>query len=316
MAIRESVIAPIGGDHRDAGRLREGDQVVGRAGAGHAPPGQDQRALGGEEEIERRRHVVRARGGVGRDGARAEVGLRELALGVEHIGRDGEEDRAGSPADRPPRRLVDIFRQALGRRHLGGPLADVRVEGREFDLLEGLAVPIGRLDLPDDRDQRRRVLIGGVEGDRHVGRADAARGHAEGRLPGQLADRLGGEGRALLVARRDQLDLIVIVEGIEDREKTLARHRERLLDPLAFQLRDHRARPGHPCHHPHPSPLRADRRAPGRSPNVHCGAHANTRATPGESAPQTRPRMRSGIDVDVHAENSGPGRAMKEGYRR
>jgi hypothetical protein len=57
----------------------------------------------------------------------------------------------------------------------------------EVDLLEGLAVLHGRRHLADERHERRRVLLGGVQRDRHVGAADAARRLADAGRPEALA---------------------------------------------------------------------------------------------------------------------------------
>ena len=58
--------------------------------------------------------------------------------------------------------------------------------------------------LPDEQDQRRRVLERRVHADRRLGRAGAARDHAHAGPTGELAVRLRHVRRARLVAARHQ----------------------------------------------------------------------------------------------------------------
>ncbi len=103
------------------------------------------------------------------------------------------------------------------------------------DLLERLALLLRRRDLPDEQDQRRRVLERGVHADRRLGRAGPARDHADAGTAGQLAVRLRHVGRARLVAARDQPDRR-LVEAVEQLEVALARHAERDLGAVHREL--------------------------------------------------------------------------------
>ncbi len=62
------------------------------------------------------------------------------------------------------------------------------------------------LDLPDQREHRRRILTGRVDADGQVRRPDGPRPDACRRPTGQIAVRLGHEGRAALVACCDDAD--------------------------------------------------------------------------------------------------------------
>jgi hypothetical protein len=67
-----------------------------------------------------------------------------------------------------------------------------------------------------------------IIGDTRVGRAGPARDHADARLAGQLAIRLGHEGGAALLAADDQLDpLARVVQRVDHRQITLTRNAER-----------------------------------------------------------------------------------------
>ena len=127
--------------------------------------------------------------------------------------------------------------------HLADPLGQAERAGAEHlpvvDLLEGLAVALVARDLADEQDHRRRVLERGVHADRGVGRARAARHEADARPAGELALRLGHEGRAALLPAGDEADaLAVLVEAVEHGEEALAGHAEDGVDALRDQRFD------------------------------------------------------------------------------
>ncbi len=125
------------------------------------------------------------------------------------------------------------------REHLGDPLGVVDLErplrhrpehGLVVELLEGLAPALLARHLPDQHQQRRRVLLGGVDAGRRVRRPRAARDEAESRAAGELAVGVGGVGGGALVAAVDDPERVaVLVEPVEQREVGLARHAEREL---------------------------------------------------------------------------------------
>ena len=129
---------------------------------------------------------------------------REVALRIEDIRWHGEQDRARAAANRAAYRLMDQGGEAVCPLDLDRPFDDMGEERGEFDFLKRLLVPVRRLYLPDQRDQWCGILVGGVQGDRHIRGTDAARPHAKGGHAGQFADRLRHEGRAALVPRRDE----------------------------------------------------------------------------------------------------------------
>ena len=149
-------------------------------------------------------------------------------------------------------RLVRDLRQALGAPDFHCPLDDVGEKGRQFDLLERLFVTVRRFDLADQGDQRRAVLIGGVQGNRHVRAAHAARAHRQRGGTRQLADRFRHKARATLVPCRHEADCRVVVERVQHREETFPRHREGKPHPLAPQLLHKCPCAAHPRHVPPP----------------------------------------------------------------
>jgi hypothetical protein len=246
VVVGEGVVAAEGRHDRQPQPHGELDQVTRGPGAEDAAAGDDERSPRALERRHDRRRVGRADGGrrrrrrgwqIGRDG------------GVEDVAAEGDGDRAGAPGDAAPEGLGDDRRQPLAGRGFDGPLRDLAEEGRELDLLQGFAVAERGLDLADEGEQRRGVLVGGVDADREVGGADAAGAHADGGDAGQLADRLGHEGGAALVAGADEADLGRLVQGVEKPQETLARHAEGVAH-AALAEHPRRRHPGpDPCHH-------------------------------------------------------------------
>ena len=65
-----------------------------------------------------------------------------------------------------------------------------------------------------------------MDADRGVGGTWPARDHRNARLAGQLAVGLCHERGAAFVARQDQLDIVGVVQAVQRRQVTLARHGE------------------------------------------------------------------------------------------
>jgi hypothetical protein len=105
------------------------------------------------------------------------------------------------------------------------------------DLLERLPVAHAATDLPDQQDQRRRVLVGRVHAARRVGGARPTRDHADPRAAGQLAVGVGHVGGADLVPA-DHVPDGRVVQRVEHREVALARHAEGQLDAVDGELVD------------------------------------------------------------------------------
>jgi hypothetical protein len=158
----------------------------------------------------------------------------------QHVLGQHENDRAGPALQRGVEGPRHVLGQPVGAAHLAHPLGHAQRAGAEHlavvDLLEGLAVALVGGHLADEQDHRRAVLKGGVQSDRRVAGARAARHEADTRAAAQLALRLGHEGRATLVAAGDEADVLaVLVEAIEHAQVAFARHPEGSVHPLGDQ---------------------------------------------------------------------------------
>ena len=140
--------------------------------------------------------------------------------------RRGHRERAG-----------DELRHALGAIDLRHPLGHRAEDGAVVELLEGLAPDRLAGDLPDEQEQRRRVLHRGVDAVGGVGGPRPAGDHAHARAAGELAVGLGHVRRAALVAGDDEPQRRV-VQRVEDGEVALAGDAEGQVGPVQHELVD------------------------------------------------------------------------------
>jgi hypothetical protein len=114
---------------------------------------------------------------------------------------------AGLLAARGAHGLADDLGDAVRVIHRLRPFGDRFIHADHVhDLMAFLVLARGRA-LAGQHQQRRMVHVGvGHAGDQ-VGRAGPQRAEADGGVAGDLAVGLGHEGRALFVAREDELDL-------------------------------------------------------------------------------------------------------------
>ena len=121
-----------------------------------------------------------------------------------------------------------------GSRTLRRVLGDRLKEARQVQDLVTLLVQPRRRALARDADDRRPVHVGvGKTGDQ-VGRTGPQGRHANARPARQPAVDVGHEGRALLMARRDELDRAV-EQRIHDVDVLLARNAEDVFDALVLE---------------------------------------------------------------------------------
>jgi len=134
----------------------------------------------------------------------------------------------GAGDDLGEARRVVHFRRPFGERAEGGAV---------IELLEGLALAHAALDLADEEDQRRGILLGDVDAGRGVRRAGTTRHEADAGTPRELAVSLRHHrGAAFLAADRD-VD-VGIMQRIQGREITLARNAEDVIDSMNKKLID------------------------------------------------------------------------------
>ena len=164
-------------------------------------------------------------------------GVRDVRLLEEHVLGQREHDRPGPSRERERERALEVLGQAVGAIDVPRRLGDAAERARVVDLLPGLAALERPRHVPDEQDQRRRVLLRGVHPDRRLRRARAARDEADPRAAGELAVRLRGVRGPLLVAAGDEPDRRV-VERVEHGQEALAGQAEREVDPVQLELVD------------------------------------------------------------------------------
>ena len=101
--------------------------------------------------------------------------------GRQHVLRQREHHRSRPARHRDAKGLRDVFRDAVRAIDLRHPLRDAAVHAGVVDFLKRLAILEVAADLADESDQRRRVLLRGVNADRSVRRARAARDEDDAR---------------------------------------------------------------------------------------------------------------------------------------
>ena len=144
----------------------------------------------------------------------------------------------GPPGGRDLKRLVDQLGDALGHVDLRHPFGERREHLAEIDLLEGLAVDLMARDLADQHDHRRRILERGMDADRGVAGAGAARHQQHSRLAGELAVGFGHKGGAAFLAAGHETDLGRVEQRVEHFEIALAGDAERHVDAMGAQRGD------------------------------------------------------------------------------
>jgi hypothetical protein len=123
--------------------------------------------------------------------------------------------------------LGDAFRIVNPLDALGHALGARAEKGVVVDLLKSLAVARFAGHVTHEQHHGRGVLVRRVQADGGVGGARPARHEADAGAAGQLALRLGHEGRAALLPVGHEADAVgVCMEAVEHGEVTFTRHAE------------------------------------------------------------------------------------------
>ena len=200
----------------------------------------EQGPLRPRQQLERARDI----GGRGRrlhGPVRLCVGYVRL-VGLHVLGKR-DHDRTRPPGGGGVEGVQEQLRQrggVVGDRH---PLGHLPEHQRVVELLERLPAEMGPRHVPDEQDQRCRVLVGGVDADCRVGGAGRPGDEAEAGPAGELAVGVGHVRRGRLVPGDDEPDWRV-ADRVEDAQIALARHAEGGVDPVDEQLIDEDARGG------------------------------------------------------------------------
>ena len=146
-----------------------------------------------------------------------------LALVLEQILRQRNHHRSRhalrSEVEGAHHRLGDF----PGVVKLEDALRHLAEEMRIIDFLEGAARAFLARYLPDEHDQRHRILLRDMHGDRAIGSARSTAHHEYGRPAGHLRFRDRHETGARLMPAHDRLDRAVM-QRIEQREIAFAGH--------------------------------------------------------------------------------------------
>ena len=160
------------------------------------------------------------------------------ALGQD-VFRQREHHRPLAAGGRAVESMAHVLRHPVGAVDRGDPLRHLPEHPAVVDLLERLALREVGPDLADEEDHRRRVLERGVDADRRIGRAGAARDEADPGLAGELLVALRHVRGAAVLARDDEPDRVArVVERVEHREITLAGNAERGVDAVDLEAVD------------------------------------------------------------------------------
>ena len=157
---------------------------------------------------------------------------------AQHVLGQRDDDRTGAAGGRDLERLVQQLGHPLGHVDLRHPFGERCVHLAEIDLLERLAVDLVARHLADQHDHRGRILERGVDADRGVAGAGAARHQQHAGLAGELAVGFGHETGAAFLAAGHEADLGRVVQRVEHFEIALAGDAERHLDAMRLEAAD------------------------------------------------------------------------------
>ena len=205
-----------------------------RLSAPRRPADDDDRPRGAGEKCSRLLDVTRRRMHAG-DRVGQRIGGARPA--DEHVLGQRKHDRARPARRRDVERARHELRDPVGIVDLRHPLRHRPEHVAVVDLLECLAPHHLAGHLADQKNQGRRVLIGGVHSARGVRRPRAASDHADPRPAGELSVGVGHVRGADLVAAGDELDRS-IVERVQHGQIALAGNAEGQLDPVDDELVD------------------------------------------------------------------------------
>ena len=163
----------------------------------------------------------------GGDGVHAR-GIRHRRGRGKHVLGQGQYNRTRATGQREPVRMRDVLRNAIRAIDLRCPFGDAAVHAPIIDLLKRLPIDHVPADLANEHDHWRGILRRRVNSDCSVRSPRPARDKGETWRSSQFAVGFGHIGSAALLPAYDEAQLVVdVVQGVENRQKTLARHAER-----------------------------------------------------------------------------------------
>ena len=216
-------------DDRDAVLGREFGEFLARLGQRHPVPDEDHRAARGLQHVDHRPDIIGRSAAAALGEAVPRRLERNFGLFLKQVVRHVEVDRAGPSAGHRGDGLAQRVGQHVDARRLEAVLHHWPDHIREIrlvvavDFLERAAVELRSRHVGGDREQRGRISL--CHGQRHdeVGRARPGRGQRRHGLVLHAEVAVGHVRGGLLVARRDQFDLVAhLVQRIEQADVAVA----------------------------------------------------------------------------------------------
>ena len=155
----------------------------------------------------------------------------------QHVFGQRDHHRAGPALHRDVERALDDFGNLRGGLDLRRQLRGRGEEGAIVHFLERASPHHRPIDLADEQDQRRGIMLRDVNPMRRVGRAGAPRHEADARPPGQAPLGQRHHRRARFLPAHRHVDR-GIVHGVEGGEVGFAGNAVNALDPLDDELID------------------------------------------------------------------------------
>ena len=135
--------------------------------------------------------------------------------------------------------MRDVFGHAVRAIDLRRPFRNAGIHAAIVDFLECFTVDEIAAHLPDQHDDRRRILRGGVDADRRIGGSRATRHDCHAGTAGELAVGIRHVSRAAFLTAHDEFQAIGdVVERIEDRQIAFARDTEKVRGSLSDEIGD------------------------------------------------------------------------------
>ncbi len=235
MAVANRAPAHQRGNHRHAGQLGELHQQIGGIGIDHAAAGDDQRALGRFEHVQRLFNLRLGRRGLVHRQRRVGVGI-EFDFGELNVQRQIDQHRPGTARAHHMERLLKHLRHQRGLAHGDRPLAHRLGNGLDIHRLKVFLVQPRARGLAGDAQNGNGVGNGRIQPGDHVGtrRAGSADAHADMARRG-AGVALSHMRRRLDVARQHMRDVAVLAQRGIQRVDRRTRHTEGLMHAFFFE---------------------------------------------------------------------------------
>ncbi len=245
MAVRECAAGHQRGHHGDPGQLRQVQQLCARLATDHAAADVEHRLARRGDQLGGLANLL---------GVRLRVGLvagqlhrrrpAERALPLQHVLRDVDEHRAGTPGGGDVERLGQHARDVVAVADQVVVLGDRHRDAGDVGLLERVGPDHRPADLAGDRHDGYRVhLRVGDRGD-EVGGAGTGSRHAHADAAGGVRVAAGGVTGALLMTHQHMTQLLRVEQRVVNGKHCATRNSEDDVDAELLQRPHHGLRAG------------------------------------------------------------------------